>query len=94
MGITDYPLSRLFAHIKLYKAGRNYAPNFVEKVQKDADRIHAQLDFVPGSNYLLEKLVSGKWDDQFYIAEPGTPVTQCDFFEWQKNDQRSVQISR
>ena len=71
-----------------------YAPNFVEKVQKDADRIHAQLDFVPGSNYLLEKLVSGKWDDQFYIAEPGTPVTQCDFFEWQKNDQRSVQISR
>ena len=71
-----------------------YAPDFVERVQKDADRIHAQMDFVPGSNHLLEKLVSGKWDDQFYIAEPGTPVTQCDFFEWQKNDQRSVQISR
>ncbi|MBQ8304817.1 MAG: DUF1638 domain-containing protein [Blautia sp.] len=57
-----------------------YDPAFVEKVQKDADRIHADLDFVPGSNLLLEKLVSGRWDEQFVVVEPGTNITQGTFF--------------
>lgn len=57
-----------------------YDPDFVEAVQTDADRIHAELDYVSGSNLLLEKLVSGRWDDQFFIVEPGKRITQGDFF--------------
>ena len=37
-----------------------YDLDYVKRAQADADRIHAELDFVPGSNILLEKLVSGK----------------------------------
>ena len=33
-----------------------YDLNYMERAQADADRIHAELDFVPGSNILLEKL--------------------------------------
>ena len=33
--------------------------------------IHSKLGYVPGSNILLEKLVSGRWDEQFVILEPG-----------------------
>ena len=58
-----------------------YDLEFVETVQTDADRIHADLDFVPGSNLLLEKLVSGKWDKQFFIVEANTRITQGDFFD-------------
>ncbi len=58
-----------------------YDPAFVETVQRDADRIHAELDYVPGSNLLLEKLFSGRWDRQFYVAEPGKTVKQGDFFD-------------
>ncbi len=57
-----------------------YDPDFVETVQADADRIHAVLDYVPGSNLLLEKLVSGRWDDQFFIVEPNDRITQGKFF--------------
>lgn len=38
------------------------------------------LDFVPGSNILLEKLVSGKWDSQFLVVPPRTNITQGIFF--------------
>ena len=33
-----------------------YDLNYMERAQADTDRIHAELDFVPGSNILLEKL--------------------------------------
>lgn len=58
-----------------------YDLNYVEHAQADADRIHAELDFVPGSNILLEKLVSGKWDNQFLIVPPNTTITQGTFFD-------------
>lgn len=58
-----------------------YDLNYVERAQADAERIHAELDFVPGSNILLEKLVSGKWDEQFLIVHPHTTITQGKFFD-------------
>ena len=57
-----------------------YDLNYVERAQADADWIHAELDFVPGSNILLEKLVSGQWDEQFFIVEPNHSITQEKFF--------------
>lgn len=58
-----------------------YNPDYVAQAQKEADRIHAQLDFVSGSNLLLEKLVSGKWDHQFLVVAPGVKITQGNFFD-------------
>lgn len=58
-----------------------YAPEYVEKAQEQADKIHAQLDFVSGSNLLLEKLVSVKWDQQFLVVEPGRTITQSVLFD-------------
>ena len=54
---------------------------YVEHAQKEADKIHSELDFVPGSNILLEKLVSSKWDSQFLIVPPDIPVTQGLFYD-------------
>ena len=58
-----------------------YDLNYMERAQADADRIHAELDFVPGSNILLEKLVSGHWDNQFLIVLPNITITQGKFFD-------------
>ena len=58
-----------------------YALPYVERAQKEAEKIHSELDFVPGSNILLEKLVSGKWDSQFLIVPPDIPVTQGLFYD-------------
>ena len=58
-----------------------YDLDYVERAQADADRIHAELDFVPGSNILPEKLVSGRWDNQFLIVQPNMTITQGTFFD-------------
>ena len=48
-----------------------HADDFVAKMQREADFINVPLEFVEGSNIVMEKLVSGQWDDQFVIVEPG-----------------------
>ena len=58
-----------------------YDEKYVEQAQRDAERIQAELDFVPGSNILLEKLVSGKWDEQFLVVPPDTNITQSLFYD-------------
>lgn len=58
-----------------------YDPAYVAQAQADADRMHAELDFVPGSNLLLEMLVRGAWDSRFLVVPPGTAITQERFFE-------------
>lgn len=58
-----------------------YDPAYVDEAQRDADKIKAELGFTEGSNLLLEKLVSGRWDGQFLQVEPGTKITQGTFFD-------------
>ena len=43
--------------------------------------MHVSLDYVQGSNLMLEKLVGGRWDRQFLVAEPGHLIRHGDFFE-------------
>lgn len=47
---------------------------FSDKAKEDAQMIGAQLHYVQGSNLLLEKLFSGRWDDQFIIAEKNSTI--------------------
>lgn len=56
-----------------------YSKEFVENAQENADLIRCSLDYVQGSNIILEKLVSGKWDEQFVIFDAGATVHEKDF---------------
>ena len=58
-----------------------YEIPYVEAAQKEADAINADLGYAEGSNRMLEKLVSGRWDDQFVVAEPGKIIKHSDFFD-------------
>ena len=42
-----------------------------EEVQKDADWLEADLSYVLGGTYLLEKLIAGTWDEQFLVLQKG-----------------------
>lgn len=57
-----------------------YSEEYAGKAQKTADEIGVSLDYVEGGNRLLEKLVSGQWDEQFLVAEPGHLIWHSDFF--------------
>lgn len=58
-----------------------YSEAFVAQAQRSADLIGSALDYVSGSNRILEKLLHGRWDEQFLIAEPGHTIVHRDFFE-------------
>ena len=42
--------------------------------------IRCDLDYVTGSNRVLENLVAGQWKTQFLVLEKGHTVKETDFF--------------
>ncbi len=50
------------------------AADFLAEASQNAELAGCRLNHVPGSNLLLEKLVSGRWDEQFVVVEPGQAV--------------------
>ena len=57
-----------------------YAEDFVAEMQQCADLIRCDLDYVTGSNRVLENLVAGRWETQFLVLETGHTVKEADFF--------------
>lgn len=71
-----------YYYLDIIDTGYNncYEEEYVEQAQENADMIHAALDYVPGSNLILEKLVSGNWDEQFLVAKAGDMIQHGGFF--------------
>ena len=81
----EYLRHMLFDHYRnmdIIDTGLNdcYSEDYVEAAQEQADEIGASLDYTEGSIRLLEKLVSGEWDEQFIVAKPGQMIRHGDFF--------------
>ena len=70
-----------YTHIDIIDTGTydSYAPAHLAQIAKDAELVGCQVEHVAGSNLLLEKLVSGRWDEQFLVIEPGRPLSCNDF---------------
>lgn len=71
-----------YHYLDIVDTGLNdcYSEEYVMKAQINADAMNVALDYAEGSNLLLEKLVSGRWDEQFLVAEPGHLIRHGDFF--------------
>ena len=69
---------QLYSHIDILDTGINGSrrPGYAEAVQQDADWLNAQVEYVKGGTYLLEKLLRGDWDSQFLVLTPAEPVTE------------------
>lgn len=56
-----------------------YSEAFAAEAQENADLIRCALDYVQGSNLILEKLVSGRWDEQFMCYEKDDIISCKEF---------------
>ena len=56
------------------------AEDFLAQARRGAEIARCELRHVPGGNVVLEKLVSGDWDDLFVVAEAGETLTREMFF--------------
>lgn len=72
---------RHITHVDIIDTGLydSRAPQFCALAQENAGLIGAALQHVPGSNLILEKLVSGRWDGQFVVKEPHCPMSRDTF---------------
>ena len=72
-----------YHHMDIIDTGYNdcYTEAYAAAAQEQADQIGAELDYTAGSNTILEKLVSGKWETQFIVAEAGKLIRHADFFD-------------
>ena len=58
-----------------------HCEEYVSKAEEAAQLIHSEVQYVDGSNILLEKLVSGRWDQQFLVASKGQILQKEDFLK-------------
>ena len=70
-----------FTHIDIIDTGTydSYSPAHLRQVQRDAALTQCAVRHVPGSVRILEKLVSGQWDEQFLVVEPEHSLSWEDF---------------
>ena len=52
----------------------------VEYADKCAERFCLERHIVPGGNEVMQKLITGCWDDDIIVKSFGSPVTEEDFF--------------
>ena len=68
----------LYSNIDIMDTGINdcRTPEYRDFVQADADWLNAELSYVSAGTHMLEKLLSGNWDEQFLILQKGEISTK------------------
>lgn len=68
----------LYSSIDIMDTGINNCRDsaYLATVREDADWLDAEVSYVPAGTHLLEKLLSGKWDDQFLVLEKGATASR------------------
>lgn len=69
-----------------------HTPEFEAKAHFDSELIKKPLNYVKGSNILIEKLLKGEWDGQFITAEAGERITMENFGSNISEERRSLGI--
>ncbi|MHB1405145.1 MAG: DUF1638 domain-containing protein [Desulfitobacteriaceae bacterium] len=75
---TDRVFQQILAHYRrlaVIDTGAYEVPEFLETTEKIAETLRLTHQVVPGSTRFLKKLLTGPWDDEFVIIDPGTKVT-------------------
>lgn len=72
-----------YHHVDIIDTGAYdcFSQSYMDCAKRNAQLIDCPLAHVPGSNILLEKLVSGRWDHQFLIGEKGQTLYKEDYIE-------------
>jgi len=71
--------------------GSNDKQPYVDYARKTADKFNLRFEEIPGSNALILKMLTGPWDGDFLIVEPGKTITYLDFKNLLTNTQSPTQ---
>lgn len=75
-------MSRMFARYKrlIYiDTGHADQEQYIEYAQRAASTLNLRFEEMKGSNTLVQKMLSGPWDDEFVVTAPGEVITYKSF---------------
>ncbi len=52
---------------------------YLDYARKTADQFNLRFEEIPGSNALVLKMITGPWDEDFLVVEPGQTISYLDF---------------
>jgi hypothetical protein len=64
-----------YKRLALIDTGQSELEKYREYSRTTAERFGLQFEEIEGSNALVKKLLSGAWDDEFVVLEPGESFT-------------------
>jgi hypothetical protein len=59
--------------------GHSDKQRYIDYARKTADKFDLRFEEIPGSNALILKMLTGPWDQEFLVVEPGKTITYLDF---------------
>ncbi|NPV29016.1 MAG: DUF1638 domain-containing protein [Firmicutes bacterium] len=65
-----------YTRIALIDTGTYELSPYIAYAKKVAETFDLKFEIIPGSLFLLEKLLHGPWDDNFLALEPGQEITK------------------
>jgi hypothetical protein len=71
-----------YRYLTLLDTGGYDISPYREKTGELAAKLGLEHQTIKGSQRFLEKLLTGPWDEEFIIADPGEPIAAGDLFEW------------
>jgi hypothetical protein len=68
-----------YTRIVFINTGNYNIENYREQTQAAANALDLHYEEITGSNRLVQKLLTGPWDDEFVVVPPGQAITYMDF---------------
>lgn len=68
-----------YTRLALIDTGQYEMDHYREYARETAGRFGLRYEEIPGSTALIEKMVSGQWDEDFVRVPPGREISYADF---------------
>jgi hypothetical protein len=72
-------LLKNYTRIVFINTGNYEIEKYRQRTQTNAKELNLRYEEITGSNRMIEKLLSGPWDDEFVVVPPGRAITYADF---------------
>jgi hypothetical protein len=69
-----------YKRLALINTGQNNMEHYRDYSRQTAERFNLRYEEIEGSRTMVQKLISGNWNEEFIVTQPGQPITFQHFF--------------
>lgn len=81
-----------YKRLGVIETGAYELENFLEKTRNIANDLKLDHHVIPGTLRYLKKLLTGPWDEEFVVIEPGETITLEHVYGWTKKTADNISV--